>query len=186
VTPYVQTGCHGALTYSSFLKQSEQYLLKSSFVKLERGNLLCYTACQTRYTKQSGTSHGADTKPQGRKDLSVSSYVPCVLQVHQKTVALEELQCQFRELKDDFLYNEGVLQERDNEIAALESQLRRTTESHASTRTQLHESQLACRAAQSQLLIGRDRFASSARCCHRVKIPSWVKIKQAKTLIFHL
>jgi septal ring factor EnvC (AmiA/AmiB activator) len=91
--------------------------------------------------------------------------IPCLLQINKKTAALEEIQRQFQELKEDFLYNEGVLQERDDEICALESQLHRTTESHASAREKLHESELACKAAQSQLLIARDRCAASACCC---------------------
>ena len=79
------------------------------------------------------------------------------MQIYKKTLALEELQQRFKELKDDFLYNEGVLQERDDEIRALESRLQQETESHACVRKQLHESQVACSAAQSQLLIVRDR-----------------------------
>ena len=79
------------------------------------------------------------------------------MQIYKKTTALQEVQEQFRELKDDFLYNEGVLQERDDEIRKLEAYVQQESASTACIRKKLHESQVACSAAQSQLLIMRDR-----------------------------
>lgn len=93
--------------------------------------------------------------------LRYSDTNPCTIQIYKKTDALDEVQQQFKELKDDFLYNEGVLQERDDEIRGLESQLQKSSASHASVRKQLHDSQVACSAAQSQLLIERDQCAAS-------------------------
>lgn len=84
-----------------------------------------------------------------------------LMQVHSKTVALEELELQFKELKEDFLYNEGVLQERDDEIRALESQLHRATESHTTVRKLLQEREEECSVVQSQLQVEQDRCVAS-------------------------
>jgi chromosome segregation ATPase len=46
-----------------------------------------------------------------------------VVQLKAKTDELGTLQCHFDQLKEDFLHNEGVLLERDDELAACEATL---------------------------------------------------------------
>ena len=54
--------------------------------------------------------------------------MPQCLQLDAKTAELASLQEQFRQLKEDFLHNEGILHERDEELAAYEASLRNVSQ----------------------------------------------------------
>jgi septal ring factor EnvC (AmiA/AmiB activator) len=91
---------------------------------------------------------------------------------------LKELQDRFQLLKEDFLYNEGVLQERDEEIHDLESRLHRVTADNTSIRQQLHEIENARSALESQYLMERDRYDSYVQDGHNARDPSGSKSVQ--------
>lgn len=79
------------------------------------------------------------------------------LQLKEKSEDLDLLQRQFNQLKEDFLYNEGVLQERDDEVECLEGQLKEFKASHTIVSQQKKDFELQASSAQSELLIERDR-----------------------------
>lgn len=84
------------------------------------------------------------------------------LQLQTKSEDLHTLQQQFNQLKEDFLYNEGVLQDRDDEIECMEGQLKELKASHTLVCERRKDLELQNASIQSQLLIERDRCFSSA------------------------
>eukprot|EP00892_Ulva_mutabilis_P004447 jgi/Ulvmu1/2374/UM130_0007.1 len=92
--------------------------------------------------------------------LAQHSFQTLEQQLEEKSHDYEVLQERFKHLKDDFLYNEGVLQERDDEIECLEGQLKELRASHTIVTQKLKESELRASSTQSELLIEKDRSNS--------------------------
>ena len=90
------------------------------------------------------------------------------MQLEVKTDDYEVLQQRFSHLKDDFLYNEGVLQERDDEIECLEGQLKELRAAHSIVSQNYKELELKASSTTSELLIERDRCSTTVFQKHMV------------------
>lgn len=84
------------------------------------------------------------------------------LQLEAKDGELRALRPQFEQLKGDFLHNEGVLRERDSELAAAEHALRAATAALDELRPRAAAAEEAAAIAQSQLR------SASAQCVPRL------------------
>jgi hypothetical protein len=80
------------------------------------------------------------------------------LQLAKKDASLNSVKSQFAQLKEDFLYNEGVLRERDIELADLEEHLHQTVEQFARCKEAEREATASSAAAKSELLIEVERY----------------------------
>lgn len=85
-----------------------------------------------------------------------------VPQLEAKSGALEALQGQFAQLRDDFRFNLGVLDERDAELASYETAFRGMAADVAAARRQGQEAAAAAAAARSELSIVQERCAAAA------------------------
>lgn len=82
--------------------------------------------------------------------------------MESKTSDLVLLQSQFQQLKEDFLHNEGVLRERDEELEACEAKLRDAMSHLADSIQQQEAAQAVSSSAQSELSITKERYAPYA------------------------